>query len=45
MFESCLSLAVTKWGVETSEKLQEDYYKVWSGIESHFDPEWKADES
>ncbi len=45
MFESCLSLAVTKWGAETSEKLDKNYYKVWSDIESNFDPEWKPQQS
>ncbi|XP_028412155.1 homogentisate 1,2-dioxygenase-like [Dendronephthya gigantea] len=43
MFESCLSLAVTKWAAETSEKLDKNYYKVWSEIESHFDPNWKPE--
>jgi homogentisate 1,2-dioxygenase len=45
MFESCLSLAVTKWAAETSEKLDKNYYKVWSDIESNFDPEWKPQQS
>ncbi|CAB3989743.1 Homogentisate 1,2-dioxygenase [Paramuricea clavata] len=45
MFESCLSLAVTKWAAETSEKLDKDYYKVWSDIKSHFDPEWKPEKA
>lgn len=37
MFESCLGLAVTKWGAETCEKLDEEYYKCWEGLESNFD--------
>ncbi|XP_030758700.1 homogentisate 1,2-dioxygenase [Sitophilus oryzae] len=36
MFESCLGLAVTKWGAETSEKLDPDYYKCWQGLKNNF---------
>lgn len=36
MFESCLGLAVTKWGVETCEKLDHEYYKCWQGLKKHF---------
>ncbi|XP_076275046.1 uncharacterized protein LOC143205910 [Rhynchophorus ferrugineus] len=31
MFESCLGLTVTKWGLEISEKLYSEYYKCWEG--------------
>ncbi|WP_411027259.1 homogentisate 1,2-dioxygenase domain-containing protein, partial [Salmonella sp. s54925] len=42
MFESCLSLAVTRWAVETSDKLDKNYYKVWSEIDGKFDPnKWR----
>ncbi|XP_060521684.1 homogentisate 1,2-dioxygenase [Cylas formicarius] len=36
MFESCLGLAVTKWGAKTCEKLDPDYYKCWRGLKSNF---------
>ncbi|XP_019875340.1 homogentisate 1,2-dioxygenase [Aethina tumida] len=36
MFESCLGLAVTKWGAKTCEKLDPDYYKCWQGLKKHF---------
>lgn len=36
MFESCLGLAVTKWGLKTCEKLDEEYYKCWKGLKSNF---------
>jgi homogentisate 1,2-dioxygenase len=38
MFETSLGLAVTKWGEETCEKLDKNYYKCWQGIESKFTP-------
>ncbi|GJQ86929.1 hypothetical protein Trydic_g11798 [Trypoxylus dichotomus] len=36
MFESCLSLAVTKWGAETCEKLDPEYYKCWRDLRKNF---------
>ena len=45
MFESSLSMAVTKWGNKTCQKVDHDYYKVWEPIKKHFNPNWKpADE-
>ena len=44
MFESSLSMAITKWGNETCQKVDHDYYKVWEPLEKHFDPNWKPDE-
>nr|XP_012636000.1 homogentisate 1,2-dioxygenase isoform X4 [Microcebus murinus] len=38
MFESSLSLAVTKWGLKTSRCLDENYYKCWEPLKSHFTP-------
>lgn len=38
MFESSLSLAVTKWGEETCQKLDANYYKCWKSLRKHFDP-------
>ncbi|XP_063081113.1 homogentisate 1,2-dioxygenase isoform X4 [Cavia porcellus] len=38
MFESSLSLAVTKWGLKTSSCLDENYYKCWEPLKSHFTP-------
>lgn len=36
MFESSLSMAVTKWGEETCQKLDGKYYECWQTIEKHF---------
>ena len=37
MFESSLSLALTKWGNETCEVVDEEYYKCWQGLKSQFE--------
>lgn len=36
MFESSLSLAVTKWGEETCAKLDKNYYECWQRLQRHF---------
>lgn len=36
MFESSMSLAVTKWGEDTCRKLDKNYYECWQNIEKHF---------
>lgn len=36
MFESSLSMAVTKWGEKTCEKLDAKYYECWQGLQKHF---------
>lgn len=36
MFESSLSMAVTKWGEETCQKLDAKYYECWQKLEKHF---------
>lgn len=36
MFESSLSMAVTKWGELTCQKLDAKYYECWQKIEKHF---------
>lgn len=41
MFESSLSLAVTKWGLQTSNRLDKNYYKCWEPLKSHFNPKFK----
>ena len=41
MFESSLSMAVTKWGNKLCEVVDEDYYKCWAGLKKHFNPNWK----
>ncbi|XP_014744373.1 PREDICTED: homogentisate 1,2-dioxygenase isoform X1 [Sturnus vulgaris] len=41
MFESSLSLAVTKWGLQTSNCLDKTYYKCWEPLKSHFNPKCK----
>lgn len=38
MFESSLNMAVTKWGLKTSNCLDENYYKCWEPLKSHFTP-------
>lgn len=38
MFESSLSMAVTKWGLKTSNRLDKNYYKCWEPLKSHFNP-------
>ncbi|KAG8522031.1 Homogentisate 1,2-dioxygenase [Galemys pyrenaicus] len=38
MFESSLSMAVTKWGLKTCNCLDENYYKCWEPLKSHFTP-------
>lgn len=41
MFESSFSMAVTKWGLQTCQKLDKNYYRCWEDLRSHFDPNWK----
>lgn len=36
MFESSLSMAVTKWGEETCQKLDAKYYECWQALEKKF---------
>jgi len=36
MFESSLSLAVTKWGEETCQKLDAAYYECWQALKNNF---------
>ncbi|KAM8717627.1 hypothetical protein ACLKA7_004341 [Drosophila subpalustris] len=36
MFESSLSLAVTKWGEETCQKLDAQYYECWQALQNNF---------
>ncbi|KAG9229958.1 putative homogentisate 1,2-dioxygenase [Amylocarpus encephaloides] len=39
MFESCLMLGVSRWGLKTCEKVQSDYNdESWVGLKSHFRP-------
>ncbi|XP_065838067.1 homogentisate 1,2-dioxygenase-like [Oscarella lobularis] len=42
MFESSFSMALTEWSAETCGTVDHDYYKAWSTLVSHFDPEWKS---
>ncbi|KAG8235140.1 hypothetical protein J437_LFUL012337 [Ladona fulva] len=37
MFESSLSMMVTKWGEEVCQKLDKNYYKCWMNLKKHFD--------
>lgn len=41
MFESSLSMAVTKWGESVCDKLDLDYYKCWQAMAKNFDLSWK----
>lgn len=36
MFESAYQLATTKWAIEESGKVQQDYWKAWAGLKKHF---------
>jgi homogentisate 1,2-dioxygenase len=36
MFESSLSMAVTKWAEETCQKLDDKYYECWQKLENNF---------
>uniref|UniRef100_A0A182F2P2 Homogentisate 1,2-dioxygenase n=1 Tax=Anopheles albimanus TaxID=7167 RepID=A0A182F2P2_ANOAL len=36
MFESSLSMAVTRWGEETCQKLDARYYECWQSLQKHF---------
>jgi len=39
MFESCLMLGVTAWGLKTCQKVQKDYNEEsWLSLKSHFSP-------
>ena len=37
MFESSLSLILTKWSMTTCECVDRDYYKCWSSLKQFFD--------
>jgi homogentisate 1,2-dioxygenase len=39
MFESSLSLAVTKYGNEECRTLDEKYFECWQPLKSYFNPE------
>eukprot|EP01136_Pigoraptor_vietnamica_P024409 Opistho-1_new@77439 len=45
MFESSLGLMMTEWGERTCNKVQAEYYKVWDGLRSFFDPNWKPEQT
>ncbi|KAI8070011.1 homogentisate 1,2-dioxygenase [Gongronella butleri] len=36
MFETSLLLSTTTWGLKTCGKVQDDYYKAWSNLDSNF---------
>jgi homogentisate 1,2-dioxygenase len=38
MFESSLMLGVSRWAMEESGALQEDYLTCWASLPVHFDP-------
>lgn len=41
MFESCLSLKPTTWGLKTCEKVDDDYWKCWQNLPKLFNPNQK----
>ena len=41
MFETSFGLSLTKWGEETSQKLDKKYYKCWQDLKKHFDANLK----
>lgn len=36
MFESSLSMAITKWGMKTCQKLDPKYYECWQKLPKMF---------
>ncbi|XP_063718627.1 homogentisate 1,2-dioxygenase-like [Symsagittifera roscoffensis] len=38
MFESSLSMSCTQWALDTCEVLDQNYYKCWQSLKSHFTP-------
>uniref|UniRef100_A0A4W4F3K7 Homogentisate 1,2-dioxygenase n=1 Tax=Electrophorus electricus TaxID=8005 RepID=A0A4W4F3K7_ELEEL len=40
---SSFSMAVTKWGLETCQRLDKNYYKCWEPLRNHFNPNWAPD--
>lgn len=41
MFESSLSMTVTKWGNKICNKLSPEYYKCWQSLPDNFNPSSK----
>ena len=41
MFESSFSMAVTRWGLDTCQRLDKSYYQCWETLRSHFNPNWR----
>lgn len=39
MFESCLMLKTTRWAMEQSGKLQDNYWQAWADLKPHFTPD------
>jgi len=44
MFESCLSLGLTKWGLTQCQKVDDDYWQCWQPLQKHFNPNWKPED-
>lgn len=38
MFESSLMLRTTRWAIQGSEQLQADYWRAWTDLLPHFNP-------
>lgn len=43
MFESSLMLAITKYGQQDCETLDDDYYQCWQGLQKNFNSDDKPD--
>lgn len=43
MFESCLGMSMSAWGMEGCEKVDQEYYKCWQGFQKNFDPQLKPE--
>jgi len=41
MFETSYSMAVTQWASKLCNKLDNEYYKCWQGLQKHFDQQAK----
>jgi homogentisate 1,2-dioxygenase len=41
MFESSLSLALTKYAADESGCIEEDYNRCWQSLKKNFNPNWK----
>lgn len=43
MFETSLGLALSDWGENICQKIDNDYFQCWQGLQKHFNPNWKPE--